>query len=205
MNRPYTAYISFHIQVKVKNRTDFDVFEELPLMSEKEENEGKNGESELIDESHTKDDTDEGEHEVLIMEETEPLMIEKKCGFNNKRKLTDEEPNLFQENSVKRILSKQAMDEEREALIGEELSTQRDLDCQTWIPVNNSDIFPQARDIPRHSASVVDLTGTAATSKREEDGDGDFSAKDLLCFAWQVAQGMVSIKRMRMRTMTQLY
>ena len=86
-----------------------------------------------------------------------------------------------------------ASDGEREALMGEqEVSIGEITDAKRDISASNHDITLQSKLTSSPFRSSVNVTEGTAIFKPEEDNDQDLSAKDLLCFAWQVAQGMVS-------------
>ena len=119
-----------------------------------------------------------GEHDVFSLEEREPLTMETKHGYENTRGFIDKQVIPVQENTIKTNTCEQGTDEEREG--------------PSWNLMNNT--VPQPRHTSGRSASVVNLIKTTTTSKCEDENE-KLSAKDLLCFAWQVAEGMVSIHR----------
>ena len=84
-----------------------------------------------------------------------------------------------------------ASDGEREALFREQdvsIGT-GEKHCNS---VSNLDITLESRLTSSPFGSSVNVAEGTASLKSEEDADEDLSTKDLLCFAWQVAQGMVS-------------
>lgn len=210
------------IQIKFKNRIDWNVFGELAScvsehvdessISDKEENEEGGGDDEKLKESEIGSESikkeaylNEGEYEISTLEETEPLMSGKDLALEKNKKLKESEENAQLNGSREKIdrtdtergrdiISQKNISEgEREALIGEqEVSSGEGTDDKHCIPVSNLDITPHTRLISGPSGSSVNVTEGTAISKSEEDGDEDLSAKDLLCFGWQVAQGMVS-------------
>lgn len=141
------------------------------------------------------------ENELSSSEETEPLMAGKYNKLEKSEGLKEEPAKLYEDKEKinQPIISKRAMDissqkniseDEREILIGEEiLLERRGIGDQLCIPVNSLDINPPPRRISDSTGSVIE---NAAVSKPEEDGEEELSTKDVLCFAWQVAQGMVS-------------
>lgn len=166
------------MQIRARNEITLDVCEELTLSSETVEN--GNG---IDDCKRIRDDPDlkVGENEVFTLDEREPLMMEKEHGYEKTRGFTDKEAIPIQQNIVTGNTCEQATDEKREELIGK----------KNFL-IN--DATPQPRHGSGRPASVVNLIETATTSKCEDENEG-LSEKDLLCFAWQVAEGMVSIKR----------
>ncbi|KAJ7323431.1 hypothetical protein OS493_031628 [Desmophyllum pertusum] len=192
-------------QIKLKNRIDGDVFGELSScmcddsgssISDEGENEEDKGEGEKVEENERGDVMDDGENDLSTSEETEPLMAGKNNELEKSEGLKEEPAKLYEDKEKinQPIISKRAMDisseknmseDEREALIGEDvLFERRGISDQLCIPVNNLDINPPPR-------RISDSTGSgSAVSKPEEDGEEELSTKDVLCFAWQVAQGM---------------
>lgn len=133
-----------------------------------------------------------GEHDVFSLEEREPLTMETKHGYETTRGFIDKQAIPVQENTIKTNTCEQGTDEEREELIRKEIVTRGDIGGPSWNLMNNA--VSQPRHTSGRSASVVNLIETTTTSKCEDENE-ELSAKDLLCFAWQVAEGMVSIHR----------
>ncbi|XP_022808910.1 fibroblast growth factor receptor 2-like [Stylophora pistillata] len=160
-------------QIRARNEITLDVCEELTLSSETVEN--GNG---IDDCKRIRDDPDlkVGENEVFTLDEREPLMMEKEHGYEKTRGFTDKEAIPIQQNIVTGNTCEQATDEKREELIGK----------KNFL-IN--DATPQPRHGSGRPASVVNLIESATTSKCEDENEG-LSEKDLLCFAWQVAEGM---------------
>ena len=143
----------------------------------------------------------EGECEISILEETEPLKAEKNLALAKSEKMKQNgESAKINGNEIELagdIISRvnasngerEAVMEEQEVFIGETTDDKRS------ISASNHDITLQSRLISGPLGSCVNVTEGTAIFKPEEDSDQDLSAKDLLCFAWQVAQGMVSNER----------
>ena len=147
----------------------------------------------------------EGECEISILEETEPLMAERNLvlGKNEQMKQKEESGQLngSRENLNRTdielpgdiISQANASDGEREALMGEqEVSIVEITYEKRGISVSSHGITLQSKLASSPFGSSVNVTEGTTSFKPEEDNDQDLSAKDLLCFAWQVAQGMVS-------------
>ena len=206
-------------QIKLKNRTDWNVFGELACcvsdhveessISDKKENEEGQSDDEKLKESEgesaKEEALNEGECEVSILEETEPLMAERNLPLGKNEKMEQKEENAQLNRSWEKInrtdirlaweirSQTKPSDGRREALIGEqEDSIGVGTDDKHCISVSNFDITLQSRLMLTPCGSSVNVTEGTAISKPQEDSDEDLSIKDLLCFAWQVAQGMVS-------------
>ena len=143
----------------------------------------------------------DGECEISNLEETEPLMAERNLAFGKTEKMKQEEENAqlngsrgkMNETDIQLVgdsLSQvNASDGERDALMREqEVSIGEGTDKKHCNSVSNL----ESRLISSPFGSSVNVTEGTDILKPEEDADEDLSTKDLLCFAWQVAQGMVS-------------
>ena len=150
----------------------------------------------------------EGECETSILEETEPLMAERNLVLGKNEQMKQKEKSAQLNGSREKlnrtdielpgdiISQANASDGEREALMGEqEVSIVEITDDKRGISVSNHDITLQSKLASSPFGSSVNVTEGTTSFKPEEDNDQDLSAKDLLCFAWQVAQGMVSNER----------
>ena len=139
------------------------------------------------------------ESEISTLKETESLRVERNLAFGKNEKMKQMEENAQLNEGREKInitdielakdirSEKNISDGEREALMGEqEESTGEGIDDKYCIPVSNLSITLRSRMISSPCGSI---------SRPEEDSDEDLSAKDLLCFAWQVAEGMVSTER----------
>lgn len=208
------------IQFKLKNRNDWNVFGELTCCVSdhvdessifcKEENEEGEDDDETLKEGgegSIKEEAvlNEGECEISSLEETEPLTAERNLALGKNEKMKQKEENAQLNVSREKIngtdielaedIRSQAntSEGEREALMGEqEVSIGEGTDDKRCISISNLDITLQSRSTPSPFGSSVNVTEETAVLKPEEDADEGLSAKDLLCFAWQVAQGMVS-------------
>jgi len=136
------------------------------------------------------------ESEISTLKETEPLRVERNLAFGKNENMKQMEENAQLNEGRRKInitdielaknirSAKNISDGEREAHMGEqEVSTGEGTDDKHCIPVSNLSITLHSRMISSPFGSI---------SRPEEDSDEDLSAKDLLCFAWQVAEGMVS-------------
>ena len=171
-------------------------------MGRKYENlEGSERRAEHIEEEAVLNDLEFEKSEPL--EEAEPLMAGKNYGPNKeeeqeeskKTEKYNEDVEKLDRSITKRPMDMLILEDEREALIGEVVPTRGDTGDKHPIPVNNLETTQHTRKISGLSGSAMNLTESTAISKPEEDGDEDLSSKDLLCFAWQVARGMVSMRR----------
>lgn len=204
----------FFWQIKLKNKIDWNVLGELVACTSEHENlsstsyeekskglKGNDEESEGRRERFEQEGSvNEGEFELSTLTETEPLMtVESNGHIENQEKLTEtrENVNMIQD-SENQSITKLAMDalpqksileEEREALLGDDLAT-KDAGEKRSTPV---DTTMGTRKISGLSGFAVNVSESPAISETEEDSDDDLSAKNFLSFAWQVAQGMVSI------------
>lgn len=201
-------------QIKLKNRSDCNIFGELPTcvsdhvdgssISCKEEDREGQGDDETLKESEVSSIKEvflNGEQcEISTLEETEPLRVERNLALGKNEKMKQMEENAQLNESREKINitnielaedirseKKNISDGEREALMGEqEASTGEGTDHKHCIPESNLSIALRSRMISSPIGSI---------SKPKEDSNEDLSAKDLLCFAWQVAEGMVSTER----------
>lgn len=209
--------MQFFWQIKLKNKIDWNVLGELTACTsehgdlsstsyeeeskgQKYEDEESEGRRERFEQERS---VNEEELELSTLIETEPLMAGESNGhIENKEKLTESRKcaNIIQD-SENQFITKRAMDTflqksilegEREALIGEDLAT-KGVGEKLSTPVDNLDTTLHTRKISGLSGFAVNLSESTAISKTEEDNDDDLSAKNFLSFAWQVAQGMVSI------------
>ncbi len=188
--------VSCQIQTKLKNRIDWNVLGELSACTSK-----------LGDKSSVSDEEENGGREDADGElETEPLMAGKDYSVEKNEELkgneetekSDEDRERNDRSITKRdkeiSSQKNILEDEREALIGEVVSTREGTCDKQCIPVSNLNITEHTRQISGPSGFAVSSTESTVITKLDEDGDKDLSSKDLLCFAWQVAKGMVSIK-----------
>lgn len=210
-------FFSQKTQIKLKNRNDWNVFDELDscvsdhvdesTISDKKGDEGDNEKLKESEGGNNKEEAvwNEGECEISILEETEPLMAERNLALGKKEEMKQKEESTQLNGSCEKlnrtdielagdILSQaNASDGEREALMGEqEVSIGEVTDAKRDISASNHDITLQSKLTSSPFRSSVNVTEGTAIFTPEEDNDQDLSAKDLLCFAWQVAQGMVS-------------
>ena len=212
------SFFFCQIQFKPKNRIDWNVFGELTCcvsdhvdessISRKQENEEGQDEDEKLEESEGRNIKEEaflneGECEISTLEETEPLMAERNLALGKDEKNKQMAENAQLNGSREKIngtegardirSEKNISDGEREALLGEqEASTGQGTDDKHCIPGSNLSITLRSRPTSSSYGSSVNVTEGTAIPRPAEDGDEDLSTKDLLCFAWQVARGMVS-------------
>ena len=140
----------------------------------------------------------EGECEISILEETEPLKAERNLALGKSDKMKQNEKSAKINGTdielAGDIISQaNASNGERQAVMEkQEVSIGDTTDDKGGISASNHGITLQSRLMSGPLESSVNVTEDTAIFKPEEDSDQDLSAKDLLCFAWQVAQGMVS-------------